>query len=76
MIISYVITVPSEGGLYIILQGTVQEIQKNFETGEYTTTMVSRKVEYYNILIVGQLHIGKVFGEMKEPAYPPKLRLA
>ncbi|XP_019864330.1 PREDICTED: uncharacterized protein LOC100632146 isoform X2 [Amphimedon queenslandica] len=52
------ISLPREGGLYIILKGRVQETLKDSNTGEYTTNI---------------LRIGEVFGEMKEMAYPPKL---
>ena len=39
--------VPCEGGMYLILQGTVQEISKDEQAGTYKTRNVSIGVSSY-----------------------------
>lgn len=41
----YIYTVPYEGGVYLVLQGVVQEISKNEQTGAYKTKTVSLDLE-------------------------------
>ena len=41
----YIYTVPREGGRYLVVQGRVQEVEKDLETGTYKTKMVSCIIE-------------------------------